>query len=83
MRMTALSVILCAGLVAGCSNKPTGEPVAAAEAPAAAASSQSGAPAGGSTPQSFTGVVVETMDVLNRLGVENLGMVTELRSEKE
>jgi biopolymer transport protein TolR len=29
------------------------------------------------------GVVVETMDVLNRLGVENLGMVTELRSEKE
>ena len=26
------------------------------------------------------GVVVETMDVLNRLGVENLGMVTELRS---
>lgn len=29
------------------------------------------------------GVVVETMDVLNRLGVENLGMVTELRSEKD
>ena len=29
------------------------------------------------------GVVVETMDVLNSLGVENLGMVTELRSEKE
>ena len=29
------------------------------------------------------GVVVETMDVLNRLGVESLGMVTELRSEKE
>lgn len=28
------------------------------------------------------GVVVETMDVLNRLGVESLGMVTELRSEK-
>jgi len=27
------------------------------------------------------GVVVETMDVLNRLGVENLGMVTELKSE--
>jgi len=26
------------------------------------------------------GVVVETMDTLNRLGVENLGMVTELRS---
>ncbi len=26
------------------------------------------------------GVVVETMDVLNRLGVESLGMVTELRS---
>ncbi len=26
------------------------------------------------------GVVVETMDVLNRLGVENLGMVTELKS---
>lgn len=28
------------------------------------------------------GVVVETMDVLNRLGVESLGMVTELRDEK-
>ena len=28
------------------------------------------------------GVVVETMDVLNRLGVESLGMVTELRSEQ-
>ena len=27
------------------------------------------------------GVVVETMDILNRLGVENLGMVTELKSE--
>ena len=27
------------------------------------------------------GVVVETMDTLNRLGVESLGMVTELRSE--
>jgi biopolymer transport protein TolR len=27
------------------------------------------------------GVVVETMDTLNRIGVENLGMVTELRSE--
>ncbi len=27
------------------------------------------------------GTVVETMDVLNRLGVESLGMVTELRSE--
>jgi biopolymer transport protein TolR len=26
------------------------------------------------------GVVVETMDVLNRLGVESLGMVTELKS---
>jgi biopolymer transport protein TolR len=26
------------------------------------------------------GVVVETMDILNRLGVESLGMVTELRS---
>ncbi|MBL8115497.1 MAG: protein TolR [Acidobacteria bacterium] len=28
------------------------------------------------------GVVVETMDVLNRAGVEGLGMVTDLRSEK-
>ncbi len=28
------------------------------------------------------GVVVETMDLLNRIGVESLGMVTELRSEK-
>ena len=28
------------------------------------------------------GIVVETMDVLNRSGVEALGMVTELRSEK-
>ncbi len=28
------------------------------------------------------GVVVETMDTLNRVGVEALGMVTELRSEK-
>lgn len=28
------------------------------------------------------GVVVETMDALNRIGVESLGMVTELRSEK-
>lgn len=28
------------------------------------------------------GVVVETMDVLNRSGVESLGMVTELKSEK-
>jgi biopolymer transport protein TolR len=28
------------------------------------------------------GVVVETMDTLNRLGVESLGMVTELKSEK-
>ena len=27
------------------------------------------------------GVVVETMDTLNRLGVESLGMVTELKSE--
>jgi biopolymer transport protein TolR len=27
------------------------------------------------------GTVVETMDTLNRLGVESLGMVTELRSE--
>ena len=27
------------------------------------------------------GVVVETMDTLNRIGVENLGMVTELKSE--
>ncbi len=27
------------------------------------------------------GVVVETMDVLNRVGVESLGMLTELRSE--
>ena len=27
------------------------------------------------------GTVVETMDTLNRLGVENLGMVTELKSE--
>lgn len=27
------------------------------------------------------GVVVETMDTLHRIGVENLGMVTELRSE--
>lgn len=27
------------------------------------------------------GVVVETMDVLNRMGVESLGMVTELKSE--
>ncbi len=27
------------------------------------------------------GVVVETMDLLNRIGVESLGMVTELRSE--
>ncbi len=27
------------------------------------------------------GVVVETMDTLNRLGVESLGMVTELRGE--
>ncbi|HEV8268080.1 MAG TPA: protein TolR [Thermoanaerobaculia bacterium] len=29
------------------------------------------------------GAVVETMDVLNRLGVESLGMVTELKSEAE
>ncbi len=28
------------------------------------------------------GVVVETMDTLNRIGVESLGMVTELRGEK-
>ena len=28
------------------------------------------------------GVVVETMDTLNRIGVESLGMVTELKSEK-
>jgi biopolymer transport protein TolR len=27
------------------------------------------------------GVVVETMDLLNRIGVESLGMVTELKSE--
>ncbi len=29
------------------------------------------------------GIVVETMDALNRIGVENLGMVTELKSEKD
>jgi biopolymer transport protein TolR len=29
------------------------------------------------------GIVVETMDTLNRIGVENLGMVTELESEKD
>jgi biopolymer transport protein TolR len=29
------------------------------------------------------GVVVETMDLLNRTGVESLGMVTELKSERE
>ncbi len=28
------------------------------------------------------GTVVETMDLLNRIGVESLGMVTELRSEQ-
>jgi hypothetical protein len=67
MKTTALSLVLVAGLAAGCSNKTSVEPAASAAAPAAAAQAGSDAPAavaagvaGG--PQSFSGTVLETMD---------------------
>lgn len=70
MKTTALSLVLVAGLAAGCSNKTAVEPAASAQAPVAAAQSgtdtpaaMAAAPAGG--PQSFSGTVLETMNAAN------------------